>query len=230
VKVGAGVGTTRAAKMPRKTDYTKILAVEWPDADKYPMTPAGEAEYAEEKQRYYTLTKKDNDPEDLADLGKDGWKVLWHRRDRAEDAARRARGDVTKIMELESANTIKKAKNKAKKEGKDPPTLYSLTTQMTTEDNDKNTKQTEVEDQEYALSLVKQLKFFQPPAPSTGTWPLKFELNITGKLASWFADKQSERTHNNHYIKLGDLWLTGYQGYQRSQATPDHNQRVVSTP
>mgnify|MGYP006151481329 CR=1 FL=1 len=127
VRLSQSFVVKHAKEVRLRQEISKILAVNWPDPAQYPVTKAGNAEYAEEQRRYYELTKKDADPQNLAELGKWPWKVLWGRRDRAEDAQSRAKGEATKILEQAVACTKKKKAMWAmKKEGEEPPALYSL--------------------------------------------------------------------------------------------------------
>ena len=131
-----------------------------------------------------------------------------------------AEGAPQKRMEREAELERKKAK---KRRNEETPMGYTL---PKPNGNLLAEVPAEADAQLAAYETIKQIKFAEPVSEAC-CWHLRADLNKVAEVAAWFSAVQAVRTAKHHQLQLGDLWVTGYQGYP-GLAKADHNQKLVT--
>ena len=213
--------------MPKRVKYDMIMAIDWPD-----QTFMDDDQWDEAQKDYYHQTREDKDPESIDGWSRSRrkvWNVLWHRRDRAQDAQLRAQGVETQLLEKHVEKVVKQKKRKQEAGAAVEERWLLAAMQDMHNDNHPKTSADEIADQKEAMRMFRYVKFARAMA-ATGTWPLTLTTDATDaadKVGQWFAGVQVRRCLKNHEVYLGNVACTGYSGYNGAMKKPDHNQRLV---
>jgi hypothetical protein len=215
--------------MPRASEYPLAqqfaqLDVPWPNwAQDFAGRDGSRKLYKAAQDKYYEQMRLPQEPATL-DEWRGGrakaWKTLWHRRDRLEDTQQVVEGVETKLAERQMERLKKKNKRQR---------ITSMVTNHYLPNPDDvllDQVPEEREGQLAALALFERVGFREPPAP-TCTWNAKADETAVTLVADWFSAVQQTRSVKHHQVALGQVLVTGYQGYP-GMAQPDHNQKLVT--
>jgi hypothetical protein len=193
--------------------------------------------WREAQDTYFLEVRSGTSPATLDDYAKSigksrshAWKNLWKKNDRAEDADLCKEGCEVKILERK-VRAIKKRKANPSLE-KNKQVTYAVPSKMLDDSEKANPKRRieDLENQEAALHIAKRWRLSTPQSPDTATWPLRLPQDLLGMVGTWFAEQQDKRTCKEHWILIGDVWVTGYGGYEASLRAANHNQKAVRHP
>lgn len=188
--------------------------------------PEARKRYREAQDEYYRKTRAEEDPLTL-DVGSKGrsqrWGNLWKERDRIEDLHLLRLGNHTKRLERDAQLEKKKVKRARAKCEQEPMTKFKL---IVPNDDLLAVAPLWQAQQVAALQTLQRLVFAVAPGLEC-TWTFKLDGTAVGVVAGWFEAVQAKRTAKNHKIWLGDIQVTGYQGYPGLKAA-DHNQKLVT--
>lgn len=208
-----------------------ILKTQWPQ-----LEGKSRSEVKELQDRYFQDTRQQNDKDcldDYSDRDKQ-WKVLWHRRDRAEDRELALEGKEGQHTSHE-AKTMEYAVQRRKKAKKthtvqpDNVLVCSWQQPTTPADGDDETDGQIREQCRMVKDLEKQQLSSAAFDRTTSTWLVKVTQTDAALLGVWFATAQKGRNSKTDWkVKVGDIWLKGYGPWKGALGMPDHNQKRVT--
>lgn len=222
----------RKAK-PLLAHQVTILETPWPELQGLPQD-----EVKQLQDDYFVATRSHKDMNSLDDYDDRDkqWKVLWHRRDRAEDRqlalGEEKEGQHTshEAKKMELAALCRKKKSK-KTHGVQPDNEPICSWPQPTAPAD--ISPAELDYMREQCRMVKELEKQQLSAArfdrNTSTWHVNVTKEEATPLGEWFATAQEGRGRKTNWmVRVGEKWLNGYGPWKGALSAPDHNQKRVT--